>query len=213
VRKIISTGPGPAVCGFSGMTRTSDDNTRYGLEPSPFVRRFAKRIADAATGRPLIDVACGSGRNAITFAQLGCTVICVDRDLGALQDQLEHLRCTELRNALARLSLHQLDLVKDRWPFAAYRAGGIINVHFLLPALFPLFERSLSPGGYILLETVPGCGGNYLELPKAGELRSAFERGFDLEFYRERKVGPPGFDTVTARVLARKRSSSSRRAK
>src|ERR1017187_7703007 len=85
------------------------------------------------------------------------------------------------------------------------RVGGIINVHFLLPALFPFCEQSLSPGGYLLLETVPGCGGNYLELPKANELRSALEMLFELEFYRERKVGPVACDAVTVQVLAKKR--------
>jgi len=191
-----------------GMKRIADETTSYGLEPSALVRRFAPKIAEAAAGKPLIDVACGSGRNALTFAQLGCTVICVDRDLANLQAHVKHFRRTELRKVSAKLSLHQMDLVKDRWPFTARLAGGIINVHFLLPELFPFFERSLSPGRYLLLETVPGCGGNYLELPKAGELRSALERAFDLELYQERKAGPLGFDAVTVKVLARKRGSS-----
>lgn len=191
---------------FSGMKRSADGPTGYGLEPSPLVRRFAAKIAEAAAGKPLIDVACGSGRNALVFAQLGCTVICVDQDLSGLQAHVKHLRHTELRNTVAKLSLRQMDLVKDRWPFTTGFAGGIINVHFLLPELFHSFERSLAAGGYLLLETVPGCGGNYLELPKAGKLRSAFERACDLEFYLERKVGPVGFDAVTVKVLARKRS-------
>jgi SAM-dependent methyltransferase len=189
------------------MRRIADKNISYGLEPSPLVRRFAPKIAEAAAGKPLIDVACGSGRNALAFAQLGCTVICVDRHLAGLQAHIKHLRRTELSKAVAKLSLHQMDLVNDRWPFTTGFAGGIINVHFLLPELFPFFERTLSPGGNLLLETVPGCGGNYLELPKAGELRSAFERAFDLELYQERKAGPVGFDAVTVRVLGKKRSS------
>lgn len=192
---------------FSGMKHIADGTISYGLEPSPLVRRFAPKIAEAAAGKPLIDVACGSGRNALTFAQVGCSVICVDQDLAGLQAHVKHLRRTELRKAVAKLSLQQMDLLNDRWPFTTGFAGGIINVHFLLPELFPSFERSLSPGGYLLLETVPGCGGNYLELPKAGELRSALERAFDLEFYQERKAGPVAFDAVTVRVLARKRRS------
>src|SRR5580704_19678522 len=99
-----------------------------------------------------------------------------------------------------------MDLANDRWPFTTGFAGGIINVHFLLPELFPFFERSLSPGGYLLLETVPGCGGNYLELPKAGELRSAFEKGLQIVWYKERKVGPPGYNAVTVKMVAKKPS-------
>ena len=185
--------------------KTVDDLAYGGLKPSPLVRQFAAKIADAALGKPVLDVACGSGRNALVLAQLGCKVVCVDRDLTALKAHVVRLRHTELRKAFARLSLQQLDLVKDPWPFGASVAGGIINVHFLLPELFLCFERSLSPGGYLLLETVPGCGGNYLELPKAGALRSALESVFELEFYQERKVGPSGHDAVTVRMLAKKR--------
>jgi len=52
---------------------------------SPLVRRFASAIAEAANGAPILDVACGSGRNAMIFAELGCNVICVDIDLTRLE--------------------------------------------------------------------------------------------------------------------------------
>ena len=188
------------------MKRTTPgDATSYRLEPSPLVRRYATKIAEAAGGKPVLDVACGSGRNALVLAQLGCTVICVDRDLASLRAQLALLRRTELRKAATRLSLRHLDLVKDHWPFSPGVAGGIINVHFLLPALFPHFEQSLSSGSYLLFESVPGCGGNYLELPKAGAMRTVLKSAFELEVYQERKVGPIGCDAVTIRALAKKR--------
>jgi hypothetical protein len=101
-------------------------------------------------------------------------------------------------------------LAKDSWPFGPIFAGGIINVHFLLPQLFPSFERSLLPGGYLLLETVSGYGGNHLELPKAGELRSVLEKVFQFEFYQESPVGPSDCDAVTVRMLARKRPKRKR---
>jgi len=174
------------------------------LEPSPLVRRFASKIADAAAGKAVVDVACGSGRNAVLLAQLGCTTICVDKDLTRVETQLLRLRRTSFRRASTRLILQQLDLVKDPWPFGPCSVGGIVNVHFFLPALFPHFESSLSPNGYLLLETVPGCGGNYSELPKAGEVRGALEKTLDFEVYKEGKVGPHGYDAVTVQVLARR---------
>lgn len=33
------------------------------------MRTFASKIADAAAGKPILDVACGSGRNAMLLAQ------------------------------------------------------------------------------------------------------------------------------------------------
>jgi hypothetical protein len=68
--------------------------------------------------------------------------------------------------------------------------------------LFPFFEDSLSPGGCLLFETVPGCGGNYLELPKAGQLKGLLGKAFDIEYYKEAKVGPADYDAVTVRLLA-----------
>jgi len=185
--------------------KTPIDSWMDTLRPSSLVRRFASQIVDAAASTPVLDVACGSGRNAIVLSQLGCTVICVDKDLTKLKIEQLRLRDTLLRKASEQLSILQLDLIKDAWPFGARSVGGIVNVHFLLPALFPFFEASLSTGGYLLLETVPGCGGNHLQLPKAGALRSAFEKAFDLEFYKECKVGPPNYDAVTVKLLGKRR--------
>jgi SAM-dependent methyltransferase len=170
-------------------------------ESSQLVRRFASKIAEASGGLPILDVACGSGRNALPLLQLGCSVICLDRDLTRLR-----VPDNSSAHALPRLRLCQIDLVKDVWPFGAASVGGIINIHFLLPTLFPSFESSLAAGGYLLFETVSGCGGNYLELPKAGVVRDSLGKGFDFAFYKERKVGPIGYDAVTVRLLARRRS-------
>jgi hypothetical protein len=94
-----------------------------------------------------------------------------------------------------------MDLLKDRWPFGESSIGGIINIHFFSAALLPAFLHSLAPGAYLLLETVPGCGGNYLQLPKAGMVKSFLGKSLDLKFYRERRVGPDGIDAVTVRML------------
>ena len=170
-------------------------------KPSPFVSKFASRIAGNASGMPILDVACGSGRNAINFIQLGCPVICLDIDLSRL-----HL--PQSINTNVEMKSYQLDLAHDPWPLGPRSVGGIINVHYLLPALFPNFESSLIPGGYLLLETVPGCGGNYIRLPKMEELRLALYSNYDLEFYEERPVGPIAYGAVTVRLLAKRKGNS-----
>ncbi len=177
-----------------------------GFEASPFVRRFAPVIAAAAAGKPILDIAGGTGRNAIPLCLLGCSVVCVDQDLEGLQSsQARWRRRSSLREAMTRLTPYKLDLMTDTWPFPPATAGGIINVHFLCPGLFPMFEHSLSPGGYLLLETVSNRRGNYLELPRAGEIRAAFEHEFRIEWYRERSAGPAEQDAVTVQMLAKKR--------
>ena len=148
------------------------------------VLKLASTLVKAAEGRPILDVACGSGRHALLLLGFGCIVICMDRDLAYLK-----ARKATLNHKISRqLVLQQLDLVKDSWPLGPSVVGGIINVHFFEPTLFPFFGYSISPGGYLLFESISGRGGNYLELPKAGEVKTALENEFDLETYEERNV-------------------------
>jgi SAM-dependent methyltransferase len=177
----------------------------YLSEASPLVRRFGTKLAAIASTRPILDVACGSGRNAIVMAQLGCAVTCVDKDLTGLEVALWRLHQTSFADAAKRIAALNVDLVKDAWPFGPRTVSGIINVHFFLPELFRYFESSLYPGGFLLFETVPGCGGNYLELPKSGQIRCALEQSFDFEFYNERRVGPSTHGSVTVQTVARKK--------
>lgn len=170
---------------------------------SPFVRRYAEVLVRASSGLPILDVACGSGRNALPLAELGCEVICIDKDLDslvALRSSLEH---SGRRHLAKRLVPHELDLVLDVWPFGPSSVGGVLSVHCCLgKMLFPLFEGSLVSGGYLLFQTVPGCGQNYLELPKRNGFRQCLASGFNMLQYRERAVGPAQFGAVTVQALA-----------
>ena len=149
-------------------------------------------------------MACGSGRNALFLVQLGATVICIDKELSPFHANLQRKR--EFVAPLSkRLLPRKIDLVKDRWPFERGSVGGIINVHFFLPALLPHFACSLAPGGHLLLETISGHGNNYLELPRQGELKAALIDAFDVAFYVERLVGPSGHNAVAVKVLARRK--------
>lgn len=122
-----------------------DGRLSYKHDFSALLRKFASRMINAARGKPILDVACGSGRNAIFLTQLGCTVICIDKDLTELR---KHETYRKGSPSLGRLELHRLDLVREPWPFAEGTAGGIVNVHYFVPSLFPYFEMSLTPGGY-----------------------------------------------------------------
>lgn len=175
------------------------------IAPTAMVRRFGTEMVIGAGDRPILDVACGGGRNAILIAYLGGNVICIDKDLSKLAAQSIRLRGTVFAQAFSRITPVALDLIKDEWPFSANSIGGIVNVHFLHTRLFPLFVRSTTHGGHLLLETIQNRGENYRDLPRAGTLRSAFEPSFVLDVYRERRCGPDGHDSVTVQLLGRRR--------
>lgn len=158
----------------------------------------------AAQNTQILDIGCGTGRNAVYIAHLGGTVVCIDRDLQSLVLAKENWKVQGLQDEIRRLKAYKVDLLKEPWPFEPGSIGAIINVAFLAPSLFPDFVRSLRPGGLLLLETPPGCGNNYYELPAPGAIKSAFDSGFDFEIYKESRVGPQK-NQVVVKMLARKR--------
>jgi SAM-dependent methyltransferase len=192
----------PFVQKRSNSHHLCDSNAQL-FEPSAFVRSCAARLVQAAQNTKILDVGCGSGRNAIYLTRLGCTVVCIDRDLQSFALAKEKWKFQGLQNEIRRLESCKLDLLKEPWPFEPGSVGAIINVAFLAPRLFSNFVRSLRPGGLLLLETPPGCGNNYYELPAPGAIKSAFDSEFDFELYKESRVGPQK-NQVVVKMLARK---------
>src|SRR5450432_3677176 len=74
----------------------------------PLIRKFYPKVASAAQGKPILDIACGTGRNAFPLAELGCTVVCVDKDVTRFQPP---------KNLQVSLILRQMDLMTEPWPF------------------------------------------------------------------------------------------------
>jgi SAM-dependent methyltransferase len=159
---------------------------------------------------PLLDAGCGYGRNAVALASRGLSVVCVDHKLDRLNALVrlapKHMAALKRPEREAgRLYPLLANLVPSQWPFCENCFSGIVCIHFLNIELFQAFRSSLVGGGYLYIETFGGHGQNYLDLPKAGHLRDLLSKEFDLQFYREKKVGPVGYDAVTVKLFARKR--------
>ena len=75
---------------------------------------------------------------------------------------------------------------------------------FWISVFLRAFHSSLVSGGHLYIETFGGHGGNYLDLPKAGQLRDLLSRHFHLAVYREKPVGPPEAGAVSVKLLGRK---------
>jgi SAM-dependent methyltransferase len=199
--------------GKPGKRQPAKHEVRRWQRPSAALLKYARQIIGVSRG-VILDVPCGYGRNARLMSSLGCTVLCVDNDpeaLAAIQDtsfslwgapQIEDQGCGP--GLLIPLSL---DLAHDPWPFAENSIGAILNIHFVKPTLLPYFSKSLIPGGYLLMETFSGRGGNYLQLPRPGELYSLLSSDFEFDTYEEKRVGP-NREAVSVKLLARKTSVS-----
>jgi len=90
----------------------------------------------------VLDIACGSGRHALLFAQRGCTVTAVDRD-------------PTLAAAFANSTVEFVaaDLESAAWPLGDARFDAIIVTHYLHRPLFPVLRATLADGGMLIYET------------------------------------------------------------
>ncbi len=186
------------------------ENSSYFGPPSEELIRIAPEIKKHSNA-PILDAGCGYGRNAIALAARGLSVLCVDQELERLNVLVrfapKHIaRLREPESESGHLYSVLAQLGPSHWPFRENCFGGIVCVHFLNVALFGAFQSSLVTGGYLYIETFGGHGGNYLDLPKAGQLHDLLRADFHLPFYRERKVGPEGHDAVAVKLIGRKRS-------
>jgi SAM-dependent methyltransferase len=125
--------------------RYAGDDYFYGTEPNTFLVEHAKLL----TG-PVLSLCEGEGRNAVFLASLGLEVIGVDNsEVGLAKAQkLAAARQVTIQTQLADLT--------DYDP-AAGAFGSVISIFAHLPStirgrLYPLVERSLKPGGLLLLE-------------------------------------------------------------
>lgn len=165
-------------------------------------QKWNERHAAAGPGRPssflvehahllppgrALDVACGTGRNAVFLATRGLDVTAVDVSDVAL------VRTQEAAAAAgAGVRTLRLDLPADPLPDGPWNA--IACAWFLERALFPAFEALLAPGGVLFLELptrlhAERTGFNARWCVEPGELERTFAR---LETLARREREPEG---------------------
>ncbi|MEP7075756.1 MAG: class I SAM-dependent methyltransferase [Acidobacteriota bacterium] len=125
--------------------RYNMDEFAYGTEPNSFLVQNAKLLTGS-----VLSLAEGEGRNAVFLASLGLDVLGVDGSEVGL-DKAQNLAASRglaIRTEVADLATYE--------PPANF-FGSIISISAHLPSeirkrLYPHVERSLKPGGIILLE-------------------------------------------------------------
>ena len=175
-------------------------------EPSPLLRRHRP---GPAPGSAAVDLACGSGRDAVFLSLLGFEVVGIDR----LHDALERGRYLADRHGV-RVRWIQADIERD--PAAWHGPWDLIHLHrFLDRPSLPLLAERLAPGGRLFAETFlepQAAAGRRPRDPRhllrRGELWTAIRSLAVLE-YRE---GIDSGGDWTAAVAARRRTEGERHA-
>jgi SAM-dependent methyltransferase len=107
--------------------------------------RFCPLIAE---GGRVLDLAAGSGRHSVYLAQLGFSVLAVDRDAAALE-------ALALSNQGLDIEIEHLDLEGSTWPLAD-RSGlfdAVVVTNYLYRPYLELLPDLLAEGGILIYET------------------------------------------------------------
>jgi tellurite methyltransferase len=170
--------------------------------PAPFLVEMLPRIQELAPG-PVLDLACGAGREAVFLAMRGFAVEAVDDDPAILASAESLARRNGVMIATRTLDLEGRNVTLSE---GHYRLVTVFR--FLHRPLFPAIERAIAPGGWLVYETFRrgqrrfGKPTHPRFLLDDGELESALP-GLSVEHYEEPN---PADGPITARLLARKPS-------
>jgi tellurite methyltransferase len=151
-------------------------------------------------GTRALDLACGTGRNALFLAGLGFTVDALDIS----QVAIEALR------RLPGVNARTVDLEREPLPAGGYDVVVLIN--YLQRDLFAGAAAALAPGGVLVAETVTRAhveqlGRSFDErfVLEPGELRHAFA-GLEVLRYEEGVVQRSGRARAVAAIVAQRPS-------
>jgi SAM-dependent methyltransferase len=152
--------------------------------PSAWLVRWASLIP--ARG-PVLDVACGSGRNARWLAARGHRVEAVDRNAEALAVLAD----------VPGVSTLCADIENGPWPYTPGAYSAVVVVHYLHRPLYPQLLGALAPGGVLIYETFAvgneryGKPSNPAFLLKAGELLEVVRGRLRVVAYEDVHVSTP----------------------
>lgn len=187
----------------SRLATESHARERHNAGPEPFLVEMLARIPRGI----LLDIAAGSGRNALAMARAGIRVVAVDWSASAMLA----LRAAARTEGLA---VWPVAANLDNFHLKDESLDAIVNINFLDRALFPQFSRALKPGGVLLAETflIDQASIGHPREPRFllghGEL-GELVAGLEIENYREGLVNyPDGTRAFRASVVARRRKSS-----
>jgi len=176
-----------------------------GDEPAALVRDELERIRAAAAHGPVLDLACGSGRNALAVASAGLRVVALDRDPARLAALASRARACGLRLAAVRADLEAGHGI----PLASASVGALLVFRYLHRPLAGEIVRVLRPGGLLVYETftvhqreVAQHPRNPAFLLEPGELPRLFA-GLEVLRSEEAIVRAPQPEAI-ARLVARK---------
>lgn len=178
---------------YRSRERTSED---FDAAPSPLLVEVASKFAP---GRAL-DLACGTGRNALWLGEHGWQVTAVDGSAAAIEEVRRRARDRdlEIEARVADLEKSEYRIAPDSWDLIAI-------LYYLPTDSFEAAKRGVVPGG-IVLAIVHAAGPG--EEPTSHRLRSGtlrdYFRGWEILHSREGAPTDATHKRLVAEIAARR---------
>jgi len=150
---------------------------------------------------PILDLACGTGRNGLVLSKQGKLVIFADRSLAALSVVEQLLIKSDLPGNTWHVDLEQPGVN----PLAGQKLSAVLVFRYLHRPLLPAIKKAVMPGGLVIYETFTTaqsrCGRpkNPEFLLRPGELKAAFQ---DWEIVHEFEGVAQNPERAVAQIVA-----------
>lgn len=171
------------------------DKTQDELQPPDTLLTDNRKLL---TGGTALDIAMGSGRNALYLAECGYTVTGIDRSESAVQLAQATAANRGLNLQTVTADMLDVDLGINKFDLIA-------NFYFLERDLIPRIKQALKPGGLVFFETftslgIPRDDPRYRKfLIDPNELLTMFDDFFIMFYYERLRI-----EKAVASMIAKK---------
>jgi tellurite methyltransferase len=126
-----------------------DERFQHILKPASLLNAYWPLFQKAARLGPIVDLACGEGRNGLFLAARGIPVILIDH----CSDRLAEARHLAMQAGLAA-DIRRMDLEASGVnPLEGLAPGGIMVFRYLHRPLVAAIRQSIQTGGVLMYET------------------------------------------------------------
>ena len=180
-------------------------NARYrerqlDLTPAASLVALTDRLKPVGPATRALDLACGTGRNALYLAELGYEVEAWDLSevaLNQLRAEIERRAAAGRRLSIVvrQVDLDRAALLRQPELLPVSRFDLIVDYYYLERALFRAIARALRPGGLLVFETVLDVEAGRARIANPdhrlarGELGAAFPGLETLEYVEDESAG------------------------
>ena len=160
-------------------------------------------LLDLDPSLPVLDLACGTGRNGLLLAQHGIDVVFADKSDTALNIVKNQIQGRTLPGRCWQVDLE----LPETNPFSGQTFSGILGFRYLHRPLFPALKNALIGGGLIVYETFTvenrrfGRPSNPDFLLNHGELKMIVHDWQRIHYFEGLRPNP---DRAMAQIIARK---------